>query len=63
MAYKKVHGSNQQTTENDCIESIVEILDQEMAAAAKSPRIKSSSDEMNALVSDLLGSLSCDSED
>ncbi|MEJ2111170.1 MAG: hypothetical protein P8Z37_14910 [Acidobacteriota bacterium] len=63
MAHKKVYRGNQQTSENERIESIVEILDREMAAAAKNSRMKSSSDEMNTLVSDLLVSLSGDPED
>lgn len=62
MVYKKAHGSHRENSDTDCLESIVEILDQEMATVTRQKsRINPSSDEMNALVADLLGSIPSDS--
>lgn len=57
MAYNKSHDLRTGSTETGYAESILDILDEEMAEARKNPEIQEPSDEMDSLVSDLLGYL------
>ena len=57
MTCNKTHGIRSDIPENEYIESIVEILDREMAAVQMNPRLKDASNEMDLLVADLLGYL------
>ena len=57
MTHKKPHGIQSAPSEGEYIESILEILDKEMAAAGTNPKIKEPSNEMDLLVADLLGYL------
>jgi hypothetical protein len=45
-------------SENAPVDSILDIMDEEIASAKNNPRLKYPSDEMDSLVADLLGYLS-----
>lgn len=61
MTSTKTRGGFPESPESECIESIVDILNREMVVAAQNSGPKTaSSDEMNRLVSELLGLLSGD---
>jgi hypothetical protein len=60
MTSTKTRGGFPESSEIECIESIVDILDREMAVAARNTGPETTSDEMNRLVSELLGFLSGD---
>ena len=57
MTHKKPHGIRSNPTESEYVESILDILDKEMAATGTNPETKDPSNEMDLLVSDLLGYL------
>jgi hypothetical protein len=54
MTYKKSPGIRPNSPESEYVESIVDILDQEMAAARTNLPTEDPSNEMDLLVSDLL---------
>ena len=54
MSYKKTLGIRPDSPENEYVESIVDILDREIAATGTNPAHKDPSNEMDLLVSDLL---------
>ena len=57
MTHKKPHGIQSALPEGEYIESILEILDKEMAAAMTNPTMNDTSGDMDLLVADLLGYL------
>ena len=57
MTHKKPHGIQSAPSEGEYIESILEILDKEMAAAETNPTMNDTSGDMDLLVADLLGYL------
>ena len=57
MTHKKPHGIQSAPPEGEYIESILEILDKEMAAAETNPTMNDTSGDMDLLVADLLGYL------
>ena len=54
MKYKKPHGIQSDSPDGGYIESILEILDKEMAVAGTNPTMKDTSGDMDQLVADLL---------
>ena len=50
-------------SEDAPVESILDIMDEEIASAKNNPRLKHTSDEMDLLVADLLGYLSGDTDE
>jgi hypothetical protein len=50
-------------SEDAPVESILDIMDKEMASAKNNPRLKHPSNEMDLLVADLLGHLSADTDE
>ena len=54
MTSKKTLGIRPDSPENEYVESIVDILDKEMAATRMNPAHEDPSNEMDLLVSDLL---------
>ena len=54
MTCKKAHGIRPGPRESEYVESILDILDKEMALAATDPGENKSSNEMDLLVADLL---------
>ncbi|MBN2318613.1 MAG: hypothetical protein JXR49_06035 [Acidobacteria bacterium] len=55
MTHKKPHSIRPASPENEYVESILDILDKEMAVSGKNPENKAPSNEMDLLVADLLG--------
>jgi hypothetical protein len=49
--------------ENAPVESILDIMDEEIASAKDNPRLRHPSDEMDLLVADLLKYLSADTDE
>ena len=50
-------------SENAPVESILDIMDEEIASAKDNPRLRHPSDEMDLLVADLLKYLSADTDE
>jgi len=63
MAHDKSGGILNSGQESEEIESIVEIIEKELASVRTDPKLGKTSDEMELLVSDLLGYLSVDSKE
>ena len=57
MTYNKTQSIRLNNTDNEYVESILDILDKEMAASSTNPKLQSPSNEMDLLVADLLGYL------
>jgi hypothetical protein len=57
MTRKKTNGIQSDPPEGEYIESILEILDREMAVAETNPTMNNTSGDMDLLVADLLGYL------
>jgi hypothetical protein len=49
-------------SENESVESILDMMDEEIASAKNNPPLKHPTDEMDLLVADLIGYLSADTD-
>ena len=61
VTHNKTGGGRANIREHEYIESIVDVLEKEMAHLSTNPHLKDPSIEMDLLVTDLLGYLSVDS--
>ena len=62
MKRNKTHGIESNIREDKYVESILDILEEELAAARSNPKLNDPDNETDSLVEDLLGYLATDSE-